>query len=354
VKPRHPEETRDYRIYAMLLRAEETYFFIGKTSAKRMSAVFSRHRTGCVKATEGYFDQDEMPELYLLEELPMTRREAYRHVVAWCSLFYRAGYVGINHPGTLVQSMDLLPATKAIADILGNEPLDQILERTWLPHPADADLVPDRPAADPKKESIQMNIRLQRQDKARFDSFCRTANLNQREGFMLLLDRVMQSTEFPHLHNLLIERDSKISALEQENEKQKVQLARWTDLGKSQGELEKEKQLHFLREGLTQYLNLLFPDEKERSALPESSYRKFMKKCPQKERPRYPEADGFLILRLEALLWGSSLRRAAFLIGIGDDGIQKLTTPVCFPGVLPMPSPAHTGTWAIKRVQTVL
>jgi len=113
--------------------------------------------------------------------------------------------------------------------------------------------------------------------------------------------------------------------LEQENEKQKVQLARWTDLGKSQGELEKEKQLHFLREGLTQYLNLLFPDEKERSALPESSYRKFMKKCPQKERPRYPEADGFLILRLEALLWGSSLRRAAFLIGIGDDGIR------CYP-----------------------
>ena len=319
---RHPEEARDYRIYAMLLRAEETYFFIGKTSAKRISAVFSRHRTGCVKVTEGYFDQAEAPELYLLEELPMTRREAYRHVVAWCSLFYRAGYVGINHTGTLAQAMDLLPATKAIADTLSTEPLDQILERTWLPHPANADRVSDRPAAVPKTESVQMNIRLQKQDKARFDAFCHSTSLNQREGFTLLLDRTMQSAEFPHLRNLLLERDRKINALEQENEQQKAQLAYWTEFRKSPGELAKEKQMQFFQDGLKQYLQLLFPNEKGRSVLPETSYRKYTKRCPLKERPQYPEADGFLVLRLEALLWGRSRRRAAFLIGTGVDGIR--------------------------------
>lgn len=167
-----------------------------------------------------------------------------------------------------------------------------------------------------------MNIRLQKQDKARFDAFCRSTSLNQREGFTLLLDRAMQSAEFPYLRNLLAERDRKINALEQENSKQTAQLACWTEFGKSPGELKKEKQMQFFQDGLKQYFQLLFPDEKGQSVLPETSYRKFMKRCPQKERPQYPESAGFLILRLEAFLWGSSLRRAAFLIGTGVDGIR--------------------------------
>ena len=62
----------------------------------------------------------------------VTDSEAYKRVVAWCHLFQEAGYAGINHERTLSQAWNLLPETKEIAEILGREPLAEILRRTYM------------------------------------------------------------------------------------------------------------------------------------------------------------------------------------------------------------------------------
>lgn len=323
----------NYRIYAMILKAEEKYVFIGRTRGRRLSAVYSKHRTGTVKATEGYFDQDDRPEMYLLEEISVSGSEAYKHVVAWCHIFRKMGYVGINHEGTLSQAEDLLPATRAIVDKLSQEPLDQILLRAYLENPADMDRKPERlnfeTVSDRQKETVQVNIRLQRRDKERFEKFCRDVAVNQREGFAVLLDRIHASGEYSGLCALLQERDRKRISLEKENRKLKAKLDSWTANGKSPKELALEQWMGLLYEGINEYLQMLFPDTDRECSLVKMSYRKYVKDKRWKDKPQYPEEEGFLILRLEAILWGNSLHRASFLVGTGEDGcLYKLR---CYP-----------------------
>ena len=161
----HYEEKKEFRIYAILLRAEENYVYVGKTTGRRISAVYSRHTTGGVKATEGYFDQGETLEFYLLEELQVTTSTAYKHIVAWCHIFQRAGYAGINHEKTLSQAENLLPETRAIVESHSQKPLEQILQCTRLENPASADKTVEKKtrfevADHTPDESIQMNIRI--------------------------------------------------------------------------------------------------------------------------------------------------------------------------------------------------
>ena len=321
----HYIETKCFRVYAMILRAEADYVYIGKTAGRRLSAVYSRHTTGSVKATVGYFDQGDKPELYLLEEIQAPTSEAYKHVVAWCHLFRSAGYVGINHERTLYQADNLLPDTRKIVEQLSQEPLEEILQRSYLPHPAAADRAAEaKPAhkavSQSSNETIQMNIRIRRQDKKLFDRFCKNAAINQREGFQLLLDQITGSPENQRMCELLQKRDSKITLLEKEKQKLKAQLDAWITHGKSEKEVRAEEKLSFLKNGIHQYLQMLFPDIDKKSALPEASYKKYTRDLPFEEKPQYPEEEGFLVLRLEAILWGNGLHRSCFLLGWGDDG----------------------------------
>jgi len=325
VNRNHYEEKKKFRIYAMILKEEENYVYIGKTSGRRLSAVYSRHRTGGVKATEGYFDESDAPVMHLLEELNVPASEAYKHVVAWCHIFLQAGYAGINHEGTLFQADNLLPETRTIVESLSREPLTQILSRTYLANPADADR-----AAQEKNtacvlcshsiETVQMNVRLRKRDKERFEKFCKDGAMNQREGFTVLLDRIVASTEYPELCALLQERDRKRATLEQENQKLKTNLETWVSCGKSQRELVLENKLTFLNNGIRQYLQIVFPDSERKSTLPEVSYRRFIRGLLWEEKPQYPKEACFMVLQMEAVLWGKPPNRAYFLVGFGEDG----------------------------------
>lgn len=325
MNPNHYEEKKLFRIYAMILEEEEKYVYIGKTTGRRLSAVYSRHRTGGIKATEGYFNECEIPEMYLLEEIWVSASEAYKHVVSWCHIFRQAGYAGINHERTLCQADDLLPETISIVEILCREELNQILRRTYLSNPAEGDLPADLKVtpAEKKKDcagTSQMNIRIRRRDKELFAAFCKRAGLAQREGFEVLLDGIPDEEPLSHLHSLLEERGRKISALERENQTLKANFDTWNTYGKNQREFVLEKNMQFLRDGIRQYLQHQFPDFEKKSSLPESTYRKYMRRLPLKMKYQYPDKEGFLILRLEAILWGKSIHRTSFLLGTGEDG----------------------------------
>ena len=79
---KHYTELKSFRIYALVLPSEEIAY-IGKTSGKRLSAVFSNHVCGKVAATSPYFGKmpDQYPALHLLETIHTSTAEAYRHVL---------------------------------------------------------------------------------------------------------------------------------------------------------------------------------------------------------------------------------------------------------------------------------
>lgn len=326
---KHYTQIKQYRIYALLMRAEENYVYVGKTTARRMSAVYSRHRTGSVKATACYFDQEEPPELYLLETCNVTGSEVYRRVVAWCHVFLQAGYVSINHDRTILQAQDMQPETKVIAGCLGQKPLEEILRKSYLERLSDGDLMPEmRAAAEMKQKTIQMNIRIGTRDKDRFDRFCQAGGMNQREGFAVLLDRIKDCTDFPAMSLLLKKREEKIDELKRENSGYKAKLQDCTG-DKSQKETILEKRLEFMRMGIQEYLQNLFPESGGKASLPETSWRRYMRNLPENERPTYPEIEGFLVLQPETIVWGNSLHRPCFLVGKGENGKRYLLR--CYP-----------------------
>ena len=238
-------------------------------------------------------------------------------------------HVSINHDRTILQAQDMQPETKVIAGCLGQKPLEEILRKSYLERLSDGDLMPEmRAAAEMKQKTIQMNIRIGTRDKDRFDRFCQAGGMNQREGFAVLLDRIKDCTDFPAMSLLLKKREEKIDELKRENSSYKAKLQDCTG-DKSQKETILEKRLEFMRMGIQEYLQNLFPESGGKASLPETSWRRYMRNLPENERPTYPEIEGFLVLQPETIVWGNSLHRPCFLVGKGENGKRYLLR--CYP-----------------------
>lgn len=305
---KHHTEIQRFRIFALILKTD---FFVGKTTSPRISAIYSRHRCGKVAATRETMDQEHPPSLYILEELKCTGAEAYRHVLAWIRRFEEAGYCTINHMGTAIASKALYPPTEVILSRLLTEPMDQLLERTYVPKPSAANWKPSRiqsVLSNPEKH-VQMNLRMTPKDKRRFDLFCKSNNLKAREALGLLLDQITGDEE--HLRQMMSEQKT----LRQENENLKNQLA--VRQGKILSPMDQKpaEHLQFLKKGLVEYTGLICPNEEETS-LPVFPYKQF--RTQSDIRYEYPESEGFLLLRAEAMLWGR--HRSRFIVGRGQNG----------------------------------
>ena len=181
---KHHTEIRQFRIFALILGGD---FYVGKIASPRISAVYSRHRCGRVAATQDTMDQEEPPALYILEHLNCTGAEAYRHILAWICRLEEAGYCNINHTGTEISSENLYPHTEEILNRLLQVPMEEILARSYVPKPADADIRPPRkPVFLPQPEKqVQMNLRMRERDKKTFDRFCKEYHLKSREAMGL-------------------------------------------------------------------------------------------------------------------------------------------------------------------------
>ena len=300
-------EIRRFRIFALILEED---FFIGKTASLRISAVYSRHRCGHVAATRDIMDQEKPPALYILEDLNCTGAEAYRHILAWICRFEEEGYCTINHTGTAISSEHLYPHTEEILNRLLRESMGEILARSFVSKPSDADLRPPRkPAFLPHPEKqVQMNLRMSEKDKKNFDRFCKKHHLKSREALGLLLDQI--TGEDTHRQMLLSEQ----ALLRQEKDSLKKQLAICQGKVLSPREQKTTDFVHFLKIGCAEYLQHLFPEEQDQiQVLP---YKRFQ--MQNRGRYEYPESEGFLLLTVQAVFWGRN--KARFVIGQGPDG----------------------------------
>lgn len=305
---KHHTEILPYRIFALVLEKD---FFIGKTASPRISAVYSRHRCGNVAATRETMDQEQPPALYILEELNCTGAEAYKHILAWICRFEEAGYCTINHTGTAIASETLHPPAKAIFQKLMQEPIDQILARTHIPRPSDANQKPSamqRILIKPEK-NIQMNLRMSPKDKRTFDRFCKKHHLHAREALGLLLDQI--TGEDDHLRPLLEER----AACQQECDRLRARLENLKGEHFPAREQRALEYLSFLKTGLSDYWLQIVPMP-EGEPLPTCSYKRF--KSQSNIHPEYPEQEGFLVMQAVAMLWGRNKSR--FIVGRGSAG----------------------------------
>lgn len=305
---KHHTEIRSYRIFALILDED---FFIGKTASPRISAVYSRHRCGKVAATRETMDQETPPSLYILEDLKCTGAEAYQHILAWICRFEEAGYCTINHTRTAIASETLYPPTEAIFHRIMQEPMEQILARTYVPRPSEANRKPIRiqQVFDKKEKKVQMNLRMRPKDKRTFEQFCKSNHLKSREALGLLLDQITGDND--HLHPLMSER----TALQQENEHLKKQLAILGGTFFPAREQRALDYLSFLKPGFFSYLEKIFP-RPEGEQLPTYSYKRF--KTAPGMRMEYPEQEGFLVMQAVAMLWGRNKSR--FIVGRGPAG----------------------------------
>lgn len=232
-------------------------------------------------------------------------------MLAWIHLLEQAGYCSINHMATAVSSELLYPTTEAILKELPEEPVDQILARTYVEKPAQANWKQEKeaPIFHKKEKHVQMNLRMTAKDKKVFDRFCRKYRLKAREAMGLLLDQI--TGEDTHLKQLLSIRKD----LREENKKLKDQLAVWSGKEPSLQEQRSEAYLHFLQPGLAEYMQRLFPNGEE-NTLQTIPYKRFRKQTSI--RYEYPKEEGFLLLTAEVSLWGRN--RSRFVMGRGENG----------------------------------
>lgn len=303
-----------YTIYALRLQAEDDYIYVGKTTNPRMSAVYSWHLCGHCAATDCYFSKEERPELHILSEGNMTGAQAYQQVVAWVNVFQSAGYALINHEGTLAHAESPSEETLSIIQSFSNEPVDDILKRSYVVRPVDADRKkPVITNANDENETVQMNIRMKKRDKERFNALCQSQRINQREGFSILLD-TMEGKENAGF-SLIVEYQERFEKLKGDNERLKKQNALLKGTAESNRDQKAEKLLLLNQKGIKDYLQLLFPEMEKEDPLPHYAYSTFLKHLPAGVAYEYPKEEEFFIMNLEAVVWSNSRSKACFVIG---------------------------------------
>lgn len=309
-------QEKTFTIYALHIFDDEDFIFVGKTSSPRVSAVYSEHIRGRRESTSFVISKENRPDLHVLDVIHTTENIAYKHMLAWTAFFAENGYEMLNGTGMIAQTETLHEETAVILERIRRETAEEVLNRTYVQSPKDADIKTDASAstlASEQEKTVQMNIRLLASDKKRFDVFRSRTGLNQREAFSLLLDQTHTDDKITGLKSLLDERDEKIAQLNSEIEKLKEKLK------EERRKPRPEDYVRFIRTGVNSYLRVIFPSVDEMKKLHSGNYKKF-KRIFRDAEYKYPDYEGFMVLRPEALLWGNSRHKTVFLVGIGADG----------------------------------
>ena len=191
-------KTRNYKIYA-LYNPTRRIAFLGKSYAKTLAPIYSKHICGKNIYTKAHFGKAApfvIPQLSVLEHVIGTYREAYRHLVAWCRVFLDAGYTMLTQEGTVYYAKSLHPATKAIYSSIRTTPLETVLQQ----EPCEPTKVSSKaPTSKIKSErvnaSVQFNLRVFTTDMLNFVQFCESLGLSRKEGFSLLLSSCPYTAE---------------------------------------------------------------------------------------------------------------------------------------------------------------
>ena len=186
-------------VYLLLLDDEtddESYYYVGRSFGTSISKVCSRHINGGIGATKDIFTATERPKLYILQDRPLTGEDAYRYLVAY-TRYFTENKLGssLNYEGTEWQSKHLKQGTEKIYQEISRETLPDLLKRTYVMRPVDADRKREELMAEQeKKRIVQLNVSVYEDDKAVFDAYCKKIGSSRRDAFGMLLESATTKT----------------------------------------------------------------------------------------------------------------------------------------------------------------
>lgn len=307
-------------IYLLLLdlNEEEHYYYVGKSFSNSISKVYSRHLHAGFVTTKNIFSCDAQPKLYILQDSLLTGAEAYRFVVAY-TRFFQEQQLGecLNHDGTMRQAELLKLETQKIYLEISQEPIAELLHRTYVARAIDADHKRIEAVELGTKQIVQFNISISEDDKASFDTYCKRHGISRREAFGILLDDVINKTS-SHYERIINKKEKIIEKTVQQNKKLEQKLALATGQSLPKRELWTSMMYPFMLEGVKQYLQLLLPQRSVTQPVRSRPYKGFSRGLHAHEEYVYPEKDGFYLVRLEAILWGN--HKSCFYAGTTSDG----------------------------------
>ena len=319
-------DAEPFTIYA-LVHQTEGYFYVGKAKSK-FSHIYSRHiNAGCVCTRYTFTkDEEDLPIIHLLEiGTMMSPAEAYKHIIAWAHLFIQHGYFCLNADAVDNQARSPLPDTQQIISSFSTEPFEEILKRTKVETPRDADrliakiLPPVTPEAT-ANPVVQMNVRMQEQDKRQFDALRKELKLSQRETMSLLLAQACQKDIVSQTKGLISSYQKKIKKLEHEFHKlqQKQQILIGKQL--SNPEAKKEQLLSLFRVGSKEYLKHQFPSLLHGEICKPGRYKKYVQQLPAGVTYKYPAELGYAEIVVQSIVWGKARSHPCFIFGMTPNG----------------------------------
>lgn len=310
-------------IYLLLLDAvtdEDPYFFVGKTFSNAISKTYSKHIHRGYATTKNVFTPETRPKLYILQDILLTEAEAYRYIIGY-TRFFLQNKLGecLNYEGTVWQSEYMKPETEIIYQAISKESVEELLRRTYVVRPIDADRRRDTGETQGAKNSVQLNVTVYDTDRQAFDAYCKQLGTSRREGFGVLLNSVKKA-DSAYWEGLLKKKDKQLEKQQKEMQKMEKKLALAEGRTLPQKELWASAFVPFIREGINQYMRLLFPKRIANMPIKSRSYKSFTRTIPLDSTYQYPEFEGFYLVKLHAITWGKN--HSCFYMGIGDDGVH--------------------------------
>lgn len=298
-----------YTIYAIL--AGKT-IFIGKTTSSRVSAVYHRHRRGEVCATQAFSALGIKPKLHVLTRKEMEEYEAFRWVVAYIYIFQGTGFEILNSAKTIQKANNLYNETQRLVKDIKEESIEDLLSRTVVNRPRDADFaVQEEELAQLKPADQRITLRVSTYEKERFMQLANDFHLSQRQTLQYLISKKMMPQDmFPPWEDDIYVR-TVMKAVREENEK----LRRENQKLRAYREGEKPY-LENLRVALSTYFEKMQSLNPVPIRIERGKYRGY----PDVHAYLYPIHAGIFLVRPTAILTGKGPYAPQFVLVKANDG----------------------------------
>lgn len=312
-----------HKIYALV---GNNTVYIGKTTARRVSAVYSRHICGACNATKNIFSKEGCkPRFYLLYVQELLPYEAYKYVLIYTRMFLDAGFEVLNSSRTQRRAMDLHGDTQKLAEVVFQRDLNKILSDTLVLKLTDADEKPAKTMSIPARTQAnkKITVRVTEDEKERFDRFAKEMHLTQREALQVLISKEKQTDpSMPdwesdvYVRALLDAYREEIHTLNEVNQELQQKLRACRD-GKKAAFQKIEERFKFVQQGIHRYFTFL----RSNCSIPLQVNSGVYQNFEQRERYHYPQEPGFFLFRPQFILRGKRRYAAQFVLGVGDDEV---------------------------------
>ena len=296
--------------------------YVDKTTSSDLQKILRNHRNGKHYITAGDFQDggcSPNPAIHILEVLrDVSPAEAFRHVLAWVRYLGENGYILLVHPKLEEKAYSMSPYTEIILQEIRKRSLKEIFDNPPAIDSEQRVYTEANSGGLSKVKLTQLNVRLDQAEKKAFDEFCAERNLTQREGFVNLLANANLEASgvlISEQREMIRNRENRIRDLEEF-------IARGSRGANADQRL--KKVLSFQQQAVKEYLYKILPANRKEREMKILSWERHIGSFSNYRNYRYPETDGYAILKLEAMCYGHGRYSAIFIWGeTADEAVPR-------------------------------